>query len=237
MTTQATQIPAGFEATKFHFKEIKKDGVTVEPKRASFETAIPVANAQAIVDIMFSDSESDERKEKLLTYLARLHNEQVYKAAQAQINTKLASFGDDLAAKTAYVLSDADIDTSKLDLWTLAYTEPAQRGAGKQFSDELVADTIKSFIEFGVANFKKADGDPVSREGLVKSADEIFKNRFKNTKSDKRTIQLFKDRITLWFAGIAPELQTAYAAFTENLIGKADNYLNPSQESTIGKFE
>jgi hypothetical protein len=32
-------------------------------------------------------------------------------------------------------------------------------------------------------------------------------------------------------------LQTAYAAFAENLIGKADNYLNPSNESVIGKFE
>jgi hypothetical protein len=234
MSNQETKAPV----TKFHFKEIKKDGVTIEPKRASFETTIvPEVGAQNIVDIIFSDTESDERKEKLLNYLARLHNDQVYKAAQLQIGAKLASFGDNLEAKIAYVLTDADLDTSKLDLWTLAYTEPAQRGGGKQFSDELVADTIKSFVDFGVANFKKADGTPVSREGLVKSADEIFKNRFKNTKSDKRTIQLFKDRITLWFAGINPELQTAYAAFAENLIGKADNYLNPSNESVIGKFE
>lgn len=222
---------------KFHFKEIKKDGVTVEPKRTSFEVAIPEYSAQDIVDIIYDEQESGERKEKLLNYLARLHNDLAYKAAQAQIGAKLASFGDDLTAKTAYVLQPSDIDTSKLDIWTLAYTEPAARGAGKQFSDELVAEVSASFVEFGANNFKRADGNLVSREGLVKSADEIFKNKFKNTKSDKQTLNVFKSRLTLWFAGINPELQHAYAAFAENLLGKIENYLNPSNTSTIGKFE
>lgn len=222
---------------KFHFKEIKKDGVTIEPKRASFEAAIPEYSAQDIVDIIYSETETDERKEKLLTYLVRAHNDLAYKAAQQQIIVKLASFGDDIAAKVAYQLQPSDIDTSKLDIWTLAYTEPAQRGAGKQFSDELVAEVSSSFVEFGAANFKRADGNLVSREGLIKSADEIFKNKFKNTKSDKQTLNVFKNRITLWFAGIQPEQQTAYAKFAEHLLEKIENYLNPSNESTIGKFE
>jgi len=224
------------EKVKFHFKEIKKDGVTVEPKRESLEAEIPAITAQDIVDIIYSETESDERKEKFLTYLGRLHNEAVFKEAQQQIVVKLNSFSN-VAEKVAYKLSQADLDTSKLDVWTLAYKEPAQRGAGKQFSDELVAAAQKSFVEFGAANFKRADGNPVSREGLNKSAVEIFTNKFKNTKSDKGTLEVFKTRITLWFAGIAPELQNTYAGLAGHLLGKIENYLNPKAESTIGKFE
>lgn len=222
---------------KFFFKEIKKDGVTIEPKRETFEVEIPEYSAQDIVDIIYSETESDERKEKLLTYLVRAHNDLAYKAAQQQIVAKLSSFGDNIAAKVAYQLQPSDIDISKLDIWTLAYQEPAQRGTGKQFSDELVAAASASFVEYGAATFKRADGQPVSREGLIKSADEIFKNKFKNTKSDKQTISVFRDRLTLWLAGIAPEQQNAYAALAENLLGKIETYLNPSNASTIGKFE
>ena len=128
-------------------------------------------------------------------------------------------------------------DVSKLDVWTLTYTEPAQRGAGKQFSDELVNEAAKSFLEFGASNFKRGDGSPISRDSMLKTTDEIFKHRFKNTKTDKGAISLFKDRITLWFASLQPELQNAYAGYTQHLLEKIENYLNPSQTSAIGKFE
>lgn len=240
MTDQANTantIPTGFELTKFHFKEKKDKGITIEPKRDSFEVSIPVATAQSIVDIIFSETETDERKEKLLTYLARLHNDEAYKAAQSQINAKLASFGDNVKAKVAYQLQASDIDTSKLDLWTLAYTEPAQRGAGKQFSDELIAEASKAFIDYGVANFKRADGRTATVQGVTNSADEIFKHKFKSSKSNKDTLKAFKSRLTVWFDSLDDARKNAYAGLTQHLIEKIDAYLNPKTESSIGKFD
>lgn len=249
MTTETTATaPAEFNGTSvetFHFKEKKQDGKVIEPKRESLQVSIPAENHETLLGAIFSEISQDEqgnsslsdRGLKLVSYLARLHNDAVYADAQKQIADKLASFGDRIAERVAYKLSDADLDASKLDLWTLAYKEPAQRGAGKQFSDELVAEVKASFETVGATVFKKADGTPASKEGIIKTSDEIFTAKFKSTKTNKPSLNLFKERITLWFAALSPELQARYSGLVQNIIERIETYLNPTTESAIGKFE
>lgn len=245
-TTNNTAAPFdGTSVETFHFKERKDKGVTVEPKRESFTATIPAENEQTLLGAIFGEitqdasgaSQLSDRGVKLVSYLARLHNEQVFSAAQKMIGDKLASFGDKVAERVAYALTPDVIDSSKLDLWTIAFREPPVRGAGKQFSDELVAEVKASFETIGATLFKKSDGTPASKEGIVKAADEIFLAKFKSTKSNKPSLTLFKERITVWFAALEPALQERYTGLTQNLIEKIDAYLNPTTESSIGKFE
>jgi len=223
----------GTSLETFHFKEKKVEGKTVEPKRDSFQVAIPAENHETLLGAIFGEITQDaegnsslsDKGLKLVSYLARLHNDQVYSDAQKQITDRLAKFGDDSAARVAYKLSADDIDSSKLDIWTLAYKEPAQRGAGKQFSDELVAEVKASFEQVGATVFKKADGTPASKEGIIKTADEIFTAKYKSTKSNKPSLSLFKERLTIWFAALAPELQQRYEAIYLSLSALLNCYL------------
>lgn len=249
MTTENQEVnqEATFNGTSeetFFFREKKEKGVVIEPKRDPFKVVLPSENGNSLCDAIMSELSNDdagnivvsERGGKLLDFLARKVNEEVYSDAQAQINAKLASFPDS-ASRIAYVLQPTDVDTTKLDIWTLAYKEPPKRGAGAQFSEELIKEVSANFVAFGEANFKTRNGEAVSKQGMLGSATEIFINRFKNTKSAKPTLEMFKTRLTVWFTALTEEQQTAYSGLTQHLMEKIENYLNPSTESLIGKFE
>lgn len=243
-STEAAAVPAGFVKESFFFREKKEKGIVVEPKRDTFETIIPALTAESLLTIILEGLENDaegnvvasEKGASLLRYLADKHNDTVYSEAQSQINDKLASFSD-VANRIAYKLTDADIDQSKLDLWYLVNKPKATRGAGKLFSDELIADAIESYKSIGQQVFKKGDGTPTSLEVIMKGAEETFTHKFKNFKTSKPHLELFKSRVILWLANVPEEQTSKFEPLAKHLLEKLDAYLNPKAASTLDAFE
>lgn len=245
-TTQETKPFDGTIEETFFFREKKVNGTIVEPKRPEFKATIPAVSNDTILEQILANLEQDEAGNvsanaegaKLLGFIAQQINDAIYSEAQGQIAAKLASFGEDTAARVAYQLQATDLDQSKLTLTYLLNKPKAERkGPGLQFSEELVKAASDSFINYAIANIKNTKGELLSREGADNASKEIFLNRFKNTKSNKALLELFQQRITLWLAGISEADQQTFAEFAQFLLTRLDTYLNPDQESIFGKFE
>lgn len=226
----------GLTQTSFFFRAIKdsegkivtfgKDvkGNDIE-KRPQFECGLPFIQGEFIYNVLADETIEQDKKLRMLKYLADAHNSNVESTAQQQIN---AAIKNDIRVS----LSQDVINLPELDFWALVFKEPVDR---KKFSDELIASAIEDFKTVGAVHFKRANGEAVPAQNIINTAKEIFENKFKITKTDKRALQLFQTYLAIWFENSSA--QANFTALASDLQEKIDRYLNPSNESKIGAFE
>lgn len=216
----------------FYYRPLKVNGVVQKciqgdkeyDKRPEFSAELPYIDSNELIEVLTGESTNPDEKAKILKYLADSHNNNVYAEAQRQLNEFI---------KQDYnvILNPNMLDYSQLQLLAIASKEPVDR---KQFSDELIAEVIEDFKHFAFANFKRPNGQAIPAQNIANAANEIFTNRFKNTKTDKDVLTLFQSWLATWYQGTSKQDQ--FQGITSFLLEKIELYLNTEQTSKIGKF-
>jgi hypothetical protein len=236
--TEVTEV-TNLVKDDFFFRPVKKDGVLVPfaktvnesgkeviiDKRPKFTAELPYITGNSIVEALTDDTIEEAKKERLLKYIAGLHNDQVYGVAQAQINEAIKN-------NASIELSQSVLNLDALSLWSLVYAEPKSRA---MFSDELIADAINDFKAVGAEFFKRPNGEQVAADKIAAAATEIFTARFKNTKSVKNALRVFQNYIAIW--SVNSSRAESFISLASHLQERIDTLLNVNEESMLDKFE
>lgn len=210
--TPEVAVPEGFKKFTFHFRTEKlrdeKGEVIGDGKKLpNLEAILPVPSETDLIDFLAKPGKERD-------YLMEVVSDAIGVAARGQINTFREEHPNDLVTPDI-------LDLSKLTFTAVANTDKRDRAV------EIPEEVMNTFF----ADYKTVMLALGIEEVRIAKHIALFKNQFKAARYDKPSLNMLKDRLSM------------YAAKTENmddneqvygmLTGKLDKYLAADEKKLI----